>query len=797
MDEVFHADFHGFVIDSEQGLSFAGKRINMHPKELAVLLTLVRNAGRRVSKDELISTVWKGAPTSDESLSRCVSVIKAHLRHANPGAESLIKTEYGQGYRFQGQVGTPASYVNEENFFLLINVSRNFIALKDGEGRWQIVNRFGLDLYGLNDKPWQGKTDLELARFCAPCFRHSFKWHHQTDEAVWQSGQAQQLTETMLVNGNKRIFQVSKTPLYNLDGSRRALVVFGEEKTGCLEAERQRRLANLVLSNSDEAVLISDADNNILFVNDAFTRITGFTSDEVYGQNPRILASGRQTKEFYARMWQSLLNEGGWHGEILDKRKNGEIYPKYLNISCVHDNNGAICNYVAVFTDISKRKTDEALRTFLAYHDPLTKLPNRQLLKDRFNQAAGLASRSQNNGIAALLFLDIDPFKNINDTLGQGMGDRLLIAVAKRLQSCIRVIDTVSRVGMDEFVIVVTDLTRVNAISLVAQKILDRLTEVFEIDEHRLAISGSIGIAVYPDDDHDFDTLLKLADSALHRAKGSGRNSYRFYDERMNAEAMERLHMRKALKQALDHNEFLLHYQPQFDLASGQLVGAEAQIRWQKPNDGLVYPDKFMSIAEETGQIEAISEWMIREACRQTGIWQQQEYRPYRLAINLSFLPFKHVDMIRKVTNLANEAGLKPQWLDLELTERILTQDIDTIMAATDHTKPLNLTLAIDKFGLGFSNLTYLKHFRIDKLKIDSSFVRNLEADRRDVAVIRAIIQLARDLGLRTIADGVETKGQLQLLKTEGCDEGQGCFFSQPLSAHEMTLLMRKNDASL
>lgn len=238
MDEVFHADFHGFVIDSEQGLSFAGKRINMHPKELGVLLTLVRNAGRRLSKDELISTVWKGAPTSDESISRCVSVIKAHLRHASPGAESLIKTEYGQGYRFLGQVGQPASYVNEEIFFLLINVSRNFIALKDGEGRWQIVNRFVLDLYGLNDKPWQGKTDLELAKLCTPAFRSSFKWHHQTDEAVWQSHQAQHLTETMLLgDGKRRIFEINKTPLYNLDGSRRALVVFGEEKTDILEDE--------------------------------------------------------------------------------------------------------------------------------------------------------------------------------------------------------------------------------------------------------------------------------------------------------------------------------------------------------------------------------------------------------------------------------------------------------------------------------------------------------------------------------------------------------------------------------
>jgi diguanylate cyclase (GGDEF)-like protein/PAS domain S-box-containing protein len=792
MDEVFHADFHGFVIDSGQGLSFAGKPVNMHPKELGVLVLLVRNASKRISKEDLISTVWKGAPTSDESISRSISVIKAHLRQASPGAESLIKTEYGQGYRFIGQVGKPASYVNEENFFMLINVSRNFIALKDGEGRWQIVNRFGLDLYELADKPWQGKTDLELAELSDACYKESFEWNRQSDEEVWQFGQPQQLTETILQsNAKKRIFDITKTPLFDVDGSRRALVVFGEDVTETLEADRQIRLVNRVLADSDEAVLISDADNNIIFVNEAFTKITGFTMKEAIGQNPRILASGRQTKAFYAEMWQNLLTEGSWHGEIWDRRKNGEIYPKWLNISCVHDNNGTISNYVGIFTDISKRKADEALLTFLAYHDPLTKLPNRLLLRDRFDQAVGLTSRG-NNGMVALLFLDLDQFKNINDSLGHGIGDRLLVAVAKRLQSCVREVDTVSRPGGDEFVIVLTDLTDLNIVSVIAQKILEHIAQDFEIDEYCLSISTSIGIALYPEDGYDFDTILKLADTALYHAKSSGRNTYRFYTERMNVDAMERLHMRNDLARALTNNEFVLHYQPQFDLVNGRLLGVEALIRWEKPDSGLVPPVKFISIAEETGQIVPIGEWVIREACRQAQAWQQQGYDPVRVAVNLSSLQFKRGDVIEMITDLANEAGLDPQWLELELTETIMLQDVEYILEVVERLKSLSFTLSIDDFGTGYSNLSYLKRFRVDKLKIDQSFVRNMEVDRHDVAIIRAIIQLASGLDLRTIAEGVETEGQLELLRSEGCDEAQGYYFSHPLPANEVVGFMNK-----
>jgi len=798
MPELFHADFHGFIIDSEQGLSFAGKPISLRPKELQLLLVLVKNAGRRVSKEELIAKVWNAAPVSDESISRCLSMVKSALRTASPGSEALIKTEYGQGYRFIGQVGKPASFVNEENFFLLINASRNLVTLKDGEGRWQIANTASLNLYGLLDKPWQGKTNAELSALCGEHYLPYFAACTHSDEEAWSTRNPVQITEaavpSALNNYRNRFFEITKTPLFEADGGRKALVIFGQDITDRLESERQIRLTSRVLANSDEAVLISDADNNIVYINDAFTRITGYSLAEVFGRNPRILSSRRHDQDFYRDMWRQITTEGTWHGEIWDQRKNGEIYPKWLNISCVHDNDGRVCNYIGIFTDISKRKADEALLAFLAYHDPLTKLPNRTLLRDRFHQALGVTNRG-NGGTVALLFLDLDQFKSVNDSLGHETGDRLLVAVAKRLQGCVREVDTVSRLGGDEFVVVLTDVPNSHAVSLVAQKILDHLGELFEIDHHRLNTSASIGISLHPDDGDDFDTLLKVADTAMYHAKDSGRNTYRFFTDKMNIDAMERLRMRNGLSEALAKGEFVLHYQPQFELKNGALVGLEALIRWQHGDNELIYPGKFINIAEETGLIVPIGEWVIREACRQVKAWKDQGYEPVKVAVNLSSLQFKRGDIVKMLTDLTDEHAIAPQYLELELTESILLQDVEYILDVVDKLKSLSFTLSIDDFGTGYSSLSYLKRFRVDKLKIDHSFVRNLEVDRHDVAIIRTIIQLARGFDLLTIAEGVETEGQLDILRREGCQEVQGYLFSHPLPADKIVhYLQRSND---
>lgn len=790
MDEHFHADFFGFVIDSEQGLSFAGKPISLHPKEFKLLLELVKEAGKRVSKEELINRVWNNSDTSDESIARCLSILKSTLKKASPGSESLIKTEYGQGYRFIGQIGKPATFVNEENFFLLINNTRNIVTLKDSHNRWQIANTATLELFGLTGKPWQGKTCGELLALSNRQDRSMFDTCVQTDELAWESRQPVEFIYTMETQDGslpqKRFFEMIKTPLFEANGSRKALIGMGQEITDRIENEHQSRLMRRVLSNSNEAVMISDADNNIVYVNDAFTRITGYTLQDVSGQNPRILASRRHDQLFYEDMWRHIINEGSWHGEIWDKRKDGEIYPKWLNIGTVHDNDNKLCNYVAIFSDISKRKADEALLTFLAYHDPLTKLPNRLLLRDRFDQVASQNER-RSNGAIALLYLDLDQFKSINDTLGHEIGDRLLIAVANRLKASVREIDTVSRLGGDEFVIILTEMPDTHSVSTVAQKILYQLGESFQIDQYRLLSTVSMGIAFYPDDGDNFDTLLKLADTAMYHAKDCGRNTYRFYTEKMNVDALERLHMRNSLAEAIARREFVLHYQPQFDLHNSRLIGVEALIRWNHPEQNLLPPSKFIPLAEETGQIVPIGEWVIREACRQAKVWQNQGYEPVRVAVNLSSLQFKRGDVIKMITDLTDEHDLDPQYLELELTESILLQDVEYILDIIKKFKALRFTLAIDDFGTGYSSLAYLKRFRVDKLKIDQSFIRNLTVDRHDLAIVRSIIQLANGFEMRTIAEGVETQTQLELLRHEGCHEGQGYLFSHPLPADQVT----------
>lgn len=792
MEEYFHADFYGFVIDTKLGLTFAGNPVSLRPKEFQFLLVLIQQAGNRVSKEELIAKVWNGAPTSDESISRCLSILKSTLRRASPGTEMLIKTEYGQGYRFIGEIGKPASFVNEENFFLLLNATRNIIILKDGLSKWQIANNACLKLFGLIGKPWQGKTSAELALLCDDIWKDYFEASIKTDELAWVNGDTYDFVlssaalDKVEQHHKTRVFEITKTPIYEVNKNRKALIILGQEITDRLENEHQGRLMSKVLSNSDEAILISDQLNNIAYVNDSFTHITGYTLNEVRGQNPRILSSGRHDKSFYDEMWRQLLTEGTWHGEIWDQRKSGDIYPKWLNISTVHDSDGTLCNYVGIFSDITKQKADEAMLTFLAYHDPLTKLPNRLLLRDRFDQAIELLHRHE-TGSVALLYLDLDQFKNINDTLGHEIGDRLLIAVANRLEAHVRKIDTVSRLGGDEFVIILTEMPDSHSVALVTQNILDHLAEVYEIDQYRLTSTISIGIALYLDDGDDFDTLLKLADAAMYHAKDSGRNTYRFYTDKMNIDALERLRMRNELAEAISKQQFLLYYQPQFDLSNSRLVGIEALVRWNHPEKGLVLPDDFITIAEKTGQILPIGEWVISEACRQAKDWQNQGYEPVRIAINLSSLHFKRGDIIKMITELTEKHELDPQYIELEITESIMLQGIDYIIDIMEKFKTLQFTLSIDDFGTGYSSLAFLKRFRVDRLKIDGSFIRNLEVDHHDLAIIRSIIQLAEGFDMRTIAEGVETQGQLEILRREGCHEGQGYYFSRPETADKIS----------
>ncbi len=439
------------------------------------------------------------------------------------------------------------------------------------------------------------------------------------------------------------------------------------------------------------------------------------------------------------------------------------------------------------------RKSAEAQINFLAHHDQLTSLPNRVLVRDRFEQEVAHAVR--NHSRVALIFIDLDHFKNINDTLGHVIGDALLKVVAARLRECVRESDTISRQGGDEFLIILSDIHETDAITLFATKILERLALPFQIDNHELSTSASIGTAVYPEDGEDFDTLLKKADTAMYHAKEAGRNSCHFFDLQMNAHADEHLKMRNSLRLALEREEFVLHYQPQIDLASGALIGAEALIRWNHPELGLVVPQKFISLAEDSGLIVPIGEWVLREACRQAVIWQKTELADFVMAVNLSAVQFKRSNLEQTIIAALTESGLEPPCLELELTESILIRDTENVLRTVQRLKLLGVKLSIDDFGTGYSSLAYLSRFAVDKVKIDQSFIRGLSTNSGDTAIVRAVIQMARSMGLKTIAEGVEEESILTYLRAHHCDEAQGFYIGKPMPADEFARYM--NSAKL
>jgi diguanylate cyclase (GGDEF)-like protein/PAS domain S-box-containing protein len=549
------------------------------------------------------------------------------------------------------------------------------------------------------------------------------------------------------------------------------------------QADEQLRLAAKVMEESNEGIMVTDRDNRIVSVNRAFSDITGYLPEDVVGRDPRLLASGRHGEDFYKRMWGSISATGYWQGEIWDRRKNEEIFPGWLSITAVRADDGRIANYVAIFSDITERKSAQAQIEFLAHHDPLTGLPNRLLLQDRIEQAIAHAARTGQS--VALLFLDLDRFKAINDTLGHQVGDKLLRAVVDRIGDVVRETDTISRLGGDEFLILISEIESTDSVTDVARRILQRCAEPFEVDGHLMSTSASIGIAIYPEDGVDFDTLLKKADTALYHAKDAGRNDFHFFSESMNAGAVERVALEARLRGALENKEFMLHYQPQVDIESGLLVGVEALIRWDSPELGRVPPAKFIPVAEESGLIVPIGHWVLRESCRQVRAWEQQGLPQLTISVNLSALQFRRGDFVRDVAATLRENGLEPERLELELTESILIDEGETVMDKVRSLKQLGVRLAIDDFGTGYSSLSYLKRFAVDRLKIDQSFVHDIVTDPNDAAIVRAIIQLGRSFGLTTIAEGVESVDQLEFLAKHGCDEVQGYHFAPPMPADE------------
>lgn len=554
--------------------------------------------------------------------------------------------------------------------------------------------------------------------------------------------------------------------------------------------ERLRLLATAFESTRD-GVVITDLKPQILAVNRAYSDMTGYGESEVLGQNPRILQSGRHDCAFYQALWASVLKTGYWQGELWNRRKNGEIYPQWLTISVVHDGRGEATHYVGVLTDISQIKSAEERLDRLAHHDPLTDLPNRLLARLRLTHALEQAQRHGYR--VGVLFIDLDRFKTVNDSLGHSAGDALLRAIARRLREGLGEGNTLARLGGDEFLVVVEDLQRPEEVVAVAQTILNFLKHSFALpDGSEVYINASIGLSLYPDDGCSATELIQHADAAVFQAKSQGRNTYRFYTEALTRTAHERLELENKLRRALERNELVVHYQPLVSVGDGQIVGCEALVRWQPPGEALVPPARFIPLAEETGLIVPLENWVLRTACAQAKAWLDAGL-PLLLAVNLSARQFQRQDIPEHVRTVLADTGLPAEYLELEITESTLMeqgrQAVETLMAL----KNLGVRLAIDDFGTGYSSLAYLKRFPIDKLKIDQSFVRDIPRDLGDMEIAATIIAMARNLRLAVLAEGVETLEQLDFLREQGCDAYQGFLSGRPVPGEKMCALLAKS----
>lgn len=672
---------------------------------------------------------------------------------------------------------------SNEQLTALIESIPDFIFLKDGEKRWLLTNKPARVLFKLDDIAWQGKSEAELMKL-RPEFCSMHEGFLASDEKAWQAGRLIVDEETLIdADGKIAILEMRKMPVFGENGQRKGLVVIGRDITERRQAEHELSIAATAFE-SQEAMMITDADGVILRVNAAFNLITGYANEETIGKKPSILKSGRQNEDFYAAMWECINKTGGWEGEIWDRRNNGEIYPEHLTISAVKDKDGNVSNYVATFTDISENKAAKQKIENLANFDPLTNLPNRRLLMDRVQQA--IVSRNRSGLLGALLFIDLDNFKNINDTLGHETGDMLLKQVAERLQSCVREGDTVARLGGDEFVVMLQALSKnyteaTKQTEAVGHKMLAALNAAYQIYGQTCHSSASIGVTLFKDPQTDMDTLLRQADIAMYQAKKGGRDTLRFFDQTMQDNINARALLENELRKAYTEEQFELYYQMQVDSLEKPL-GAEALIRWVHPTRGLISPAHFIPLAEETGLILPMGHWVLKTACEQLTAWSEfQETAHLTLSVNISAKQFSLPTFVDEVLELVNYCKIDPTRLKLEITESMLLDNVDEIIVKMNTLKAHGINFSMDDFGTGYSSLQYLKRLPIDQLKIDQSFVRDIVVDSSDCAIVCTIIAMAHNLYIDVIAEGVETAEQRQLLLNNGCSNYQGYLFGKPM----------------
>ena len=670
----------------------------------------------------------------------------------------------------------------------LLETIPDLIRLKSVNGTYLAVNGAFAQLMGAKKEDMIGQTaDKFVGEEAAKIF-------HTDDLAALQSDKPHVVEEwlTYANDGHKALFEVVKVPMRTEDGQLIGVLGVGRDITERKQAEERLRLAALVSQNTSQSIMVTDANGLIIAVNPGFERITGYTEAEVLGKNPSIISSGRQDKAFYQAMWHALNTTGHWQGEIWNKRKNGEIYPAWITINAIRNEDGVIERYVELCSDFTKKKQAEELIFQQANFDPLTGLPNRHMFLERLEQDI---STARHLGLPmALMILDLDHFKDVNDTLGHDMGDIMLKDTAERLKSCVRDTDSVARLGGDEFTIILSAVEDIGRIERVAQNILHRLSEPYRLGHETVHITTSLGVTLFPDDATNADDLLKNADQAMYAAKKEGRNRRNYFMPSMQESAQTKLRLMNDLRGALSDHQFTVLYQPIVDLATGETHKAESLIRWNHPVRGLINPAQFVTLAEEIEVIIDIGNWMFREAAQQAARWRESHHPDFQISVNMSPVQFRNAGISHKTWfHYLKTLGIPGEGIVIEITEGLLMDASEAITNQLLEFRDAGMQVALDDFGTGYSSLSYIKKFDIDYLKIDQSFVRNLAPDSSDLALCEAIIVMAHKLGIKVIAEGVETELQRSLLAAAGCNFGQGWLFSKALSKDEFTAYLDNN----
>jgi diguanylate cyclase (GGDEF)-like protein/PAS domain S-box-containing protein len=592
--------------------------------------------------------------------------------------------------------------------------------------------------------------------------------------------------------GDVRYNCVSGVPIFDPDGSFKGYRGTGRDITDRMRAEEEMRKLSSAIQQTADCVMITDRDGVIEYVNAAFEQVTGYARSEILGRHPSVLKSGLHDADFYQQVWRQILAGETFRDVFINRKHDGEMYYEEKTISPLRNPSGEITHFISTGKDITERMQAQERLHYLAHHDALTDLPNRVLFLDRLNHA--LARAQWHQRVVAVMFLDFDRFKNINDTLGHDVGDALLKVIAERLQQRVREGDSVARLGGDEFAVLLEDIAHVEDVSALATKLLDAFGQPFIVQSHELYITASIGISLFPSDGENAAALLKNADTAMYRAKDVGKNNYQFYSAEMSAAAFERLRLETNLRHALERDEFVLHYQPQIELTTGRVIGVEALIRWQPPEFGLLAPAHFVGVAEETGAIVQVGEWALRTAMAQGKLWRDAGHTGLRMAINVSARQFHEPGFVEMVARVLRETGLPPDALELEITESVIMENAERMIERLRALNNMGVQFSIDDFGTGYSSLSYLRRFPIQTLKIDQSFIHDLSEDGGDAEIVKTIITMARGLKLAVIAEGVETREQLTFLQAHGCNAAQGYFLSRPLSVERFNESMSSGE---